>query len=403
MSLEIPRTAMDILRRFDWDDSAIPANGAARAASRANGATAEAADKSAKGSLPPLDLLVGGVEAYIRRYVVLPERACLPVALWTVATHAAQAFDCFPYLALFSPAKGCGKTRLLEVLETLALSPWHGTAPTPAALYRMMADCPTLLPDEVEALNSRNKSETALTILAILNAGHRKGATIPRCHGQKHELKHFPVYGPKAFAVIGRLPDTLTDRRIVITMQRRTADQRVERFLAPRAKADTKAMRGHLASFGQTYHGAIEQAYNRLLDADLKFLGDRDADLWMPLFAVCTVAAPGRVAELKQCAVALSASKAGDDTDDSLQLRLLVDIREAWPKDERQWDTASLIAGLKALEESPWASECELTPRKLARMLRRFDVEARKIRTGKRTLRGYLRGAFSRFLPLLGR
>ena len=265
-----------------------------------------------------------------------------------------------------------------------------------------MADCPTLLLDEVEALNSRNKSETVLTILAILNAGHRKGATIARCHGQKHELKHFPVYGPKAFAVIGRLPDTLTDRRIVITMQRRTADQRVERFLAPRAKADTKAMRGHLASFGQTYHGAIEQAYNRLLDADLKFLGDRDADLWMPLFAVCTVAAPGRVAELKQCAVALSASKAGDDTDDSLQLRLLVDIREAWPKDERQWDTASLIAGLKALEESPWASECELTPRKLARMLRRFDVEARKIRTGERTLRGYLYEelslAFSRYL-----
>jgi hypothetical protein len=389
--LEIPQAAMDILRRFDSDDSAIPVNGAAREG-----------DESAGENLPPLDSLLGGVEAYIRRYVVLPDRACLPVALWTIATHAAKTFECFPYLALFSPAKRCGKTRLLEVLETLASRPWRGTAPTPAALYRMMEDCPTLLLDEVEALNGRNKSETALTILAILNAGHRKGATIPRCDGQKHELKHFPVYGPKAFAVIGRLPDTLTDRSIVITMQRRTADQRVERFLAPRAKTDTKAVRGHLASFGSAYNGAIEQAYNRLLDTDLKFLGDRDADLWIPLFAVCTVAAPGRVAELKQCAVALSTSKAGDDADDSLPLKLLADIREVWPKNERQWETAGLTARLKALDESPWESECELTPRKLARMLRPFGVEARKIRTGERTARGYLHEelslAFSRYL-----
>ena len=116
----------------------------------------------------------------------------------------------------------------------LAVKPWRGTAPTPAALYRMMADSPTLLLDEVEALNSQTKSESAQAIHAILNAGHRKGATIPRCDGPKHELKHFPVYGPKAFAAIGRLPDTLTDRSIVITMQRRTKDQKVERFLTAR-------------------------------------------------------------------------------------------------------------------------------------------------------------------------
>lgn len=344
---------------------------------------------------------VAAVEAFIRRFVVLPEAAYLPVAIWIIATHAAQHFDCFPYLALLSPAKRCGKTRLLEVLETLVCGPWRGTAPTPAALYRMMAAAPTLLLDEVEAFNSKNKSESAQAILAILNAGHRKGATIPRCDGPRHELKHFPVYGPKAFAAIGRLPDTLTDRSIVITMQRRTKGQKVERFLTARATAEAKPMRDGVASFATAFQGVIGRAYSRLLDADLEFLGDRDADLWIPLFAICSASAPDRVAELKRCAVTLSAAKAGEDADDSLPLKLLTDINAVWPEEQERCDTTSLLERLKVLEESPWA-EYELSPRKLAKMLRPFGVEARGIRIGDRTPRGYeydsLKTAFSRYL-----
>jgi hypothetical protein len=296
--------------------------------------------------------VVRPVENYIRRYVVLPERAYLPMALWTIATYMPRSFECFPYLALFSPAKGCGKTRLLEVLEVLASRPWRGTAPTPAALYRMMANCPTLLLDEVEVLNGKNKSESALTLLAILNAGHRMGATILRCVGPTNNLKHFPVYGPKAFAVIGGLPDTLTDRSIVVTMQRRTVGQHVERFLAARAKKDVKAVCDALADFAKSDHEGVEQAYHQLLDDDLKFLTDRETDLWLPLFALCSVAAPGRVVELKECAIALSAAKAEEDVEDSHSLTLLRDIRGVWPVGEKQLDTASFIEKLKAIEES---------------------------------------------------
>jgi hypothetical protein len=335
--------------------------------------------------------LVSSVEDYIRRYAVLPQRAYLPTALWSIATYMPKAFGCFPYLALFSPAKRCGKTRLLEVLETLVSRPWRGTAPTAPALYRMLSDSPTLLLDEVEGLNRGNASETVQAVNAVLNAGHRKGATVPRCVGKKYELEYFPTYGPKAFAVIGRLSDTLADRSIIVTMQRRTEGQRIERFLAARANAEVKPVRDALADFAKGHSGEVEQAYSRLLDADLKSLGDRDADLWLPIFAVCTVAAPERVTELERCAVALCDAKAEGDVDDSLPLRLLADIREVWPTGEKQWDTASLIGELRAIEESPWSeSECELSPRKLARMLRPFGVQARKIRLEERTARGYL-------------
>jgi hypothetical protein len=150
----------------------------------------EALDIARQVALPglnshPADLtqIVDDVERFIRRFMVLPEAAYLPLAIWAMGTYAVQQFDCFPYIALLSPAKRCGKTRLLEVLETLVYLPWRGTAPTSAALYRMMTKAPTLLLDEVEAFNSKNKSESTQTILAILNAGHRKGATIPRCDG----------------------------------------------------------------------------------------------------------------------------------------------------------------------------------------------------------------------------
>ena len=63
---------------------------------------------------------------------------------------------------------------------------------------------------------------------------------------------------------------------------------------------------------------------------------------------------------------------------------------------------ADLLARLRALEDSPWASEVELNPRRLARMLRPFGIQRRQVRDGGRTAKGYifaeLRPAFDRYL-----
>jgi len=317
-----------------------------------------------------------------------------------MATHLANAFDAFPYIALVSPAKRCGKTRVLEVLELLCAKSWRGTSPTSAALYRMMADCPTLLLDEVEALNAKKPSEVSQAILAVLNAGHRKGATVPRCDGPKNELKHFAVYGPKAFAAIGGLPDTLADRCVCLTMQRRTESQKVARFLSSRAGAEVEPLRQRLIEWARKSHTAVKIAYEEM--GDLKFLSDRDADLWMPLFAVCAVASPERIAEFKASALTLTGAKAENDVEDSLPLKLLADVRTVWNQESRQMSTASILELLKDLSDSPWG-EYEFNPRKLAKMLRPFGVETRQIRLGTGTCKGYLLSqlteAFTRYLP----
>jgi hypothetical protein len=350
--------------------------------------------------------LLDQIEQYIRRYLVLPETAYLPVALWALATHAVQQFDCFPYLAVVSASKRSGKTRLQEVLETIVRKPWRGTAPSPAALYRMLEEAPTLLLDETEVLNGKNKSEMTQILLAVLNAGHRRGGTIPRCEGPKQQIRHFHVYGPKLFAAIGRLPDTLMDRSIVIRMKRRSKAQKVERFRQARATAEAKPIHDGAVRFVETQHPDIENAYQHALETDLEFLNDRDADIWTPLFTLCSVIAPERVPNLRTCALVLSADKADADVDDSYSLTLLRDIRVVWPGadsncEEDKCETAVLLEKLKTVEESPWLDH-QLTARKLARMLKPYDIEPRNIPVGDRRPKGYrfvdFKDAFGRYL-----
>ena len=344
---------------------------------------------------------LSAAERFIRRFCILPESAYLPLALWAVATHIPDAFGAFPYVALLSPAKGCGKTRVLEILELLCANPQRITSASPASIFRMMKDSPTLLLDEVEALRNSKPPESAQAILSILNAGHRKGATVPRCVPPDWSVEHFPVYGPKAFAAIGRLPDTLADRCICIRMQRKTASQFVERFLFARTPAEAQPVRDSIAALAESSIDAVRETYAGM--GDLGFLADREADLWMPIFAVCAVALPERVEELRKCALVLCGAKAADDLDDSLALTLLADVRRVWTPGHQNMTTASLKDALERLPEGDWGElEHKLSPKRLAGMLSPFGIEPRQVRIGSLSSKGYQRAdfeqAFSRYL-----
>jgi Protein of unknown function (DUF3631) len=336
--------------------------------------------------------VVASVEGFIRRYCVLPDEAYLAMALWVIATYLARdCFDVFPYLVASSPVPRCGKTRFLEVLELLCLNAWRGIAPSPAALFRMMANCPTLLLDEMETLKpSKNSSETQQAILAVLNAGYKRGSTVPRCEGRNHRVHHHPVYGPKAFATTSRLPSTLSDRSIVLQMQRRSANQRVERFRSSRAKNEAQDVVDTVVSWTAEHDEAVKAECEAM--ADLEFLNDRDAEIWMPLFTVCKLAVPEHLEELQKSAKKLCASKETDDQDSSLPLRLLADLRAVWRDGEINMATTDILAALRELDESPWRSDIELTPRKLARFLRPFGIQRRTVRTSSTTtFKGYSR------------
>ncbi|MFZ0963668.1 MAG: DUF3631 domain-containing protein [Terriglobia bacterium] len=341
------------------------------------------------------------VERFIAKFVILPSSARLPVALWGIATHLADSFDAFAYLALSSPLPQCGKTRTLEVLELLVATPWRGTAPTEAALFRFIeTKQPTLLLDEVEALSKRNASERDSAVLAILLAGYKKGQTVPRCVGANHELQHFHVYGPKAFACIGSLPAALQDRCIPIPMQRRGPGETVSRFRYEQAKREAGPVRAGLEKAVRVLGAEIKDAYSKL--PELAFLRDRDEELFAPLFAICAILAPERIDNLKHSAQDLCNFKTNDAVDDSLPQRLLADIQKVWPEGTGAMLTESLLQMLRDLPESPWGGEAAMSPRSLARKLRAFEVRPRLVRLGEVRGRGYIREeldrAFRRYL-----
>lgn len=66
-----------------------------------------------------------------------------------------------------------------------------------------------------------------------------------------------------------------------------------------------------------------------------------------------------------------------------------------------------VVSHYRIIEDSPWASEVELNPRKLARFLRPFRIESQQVRVGGKTAKGYyfseLEAAFVRYLGAEGK
>ena len=97
-------------------------------------------------SLTAAPKLLRDVEAFFRRFVVLPEASYLPLATWSLATHIFEMFHAYGYVAMQSPVRGCGKTRVLEVLECVCVRPWRVNSVTPAVIFRKIGGSkPTLL------------------------------------------------------------------------------------------------------------------------------------------------------------------------------------------------------------------------------------------------------------------
>ena len=345
------------------------------------------------------EALVADLERFITSYVVLPPQTSLPLATWTLATYCYDSFDCFAYLLVVSPAPRCGKTRLLETLSLIVSAPQRTANISESALFRVIEKfSPTLLMDEME--NLRGRGERSEYLRGLINAGNRCDATVMRCVGKDFDPKEFSVFCPKVISGIGHFPHTIKDRSIVVGMQRRKAEEKLRRFIFREARPIGEELRRRAQMFIERERQQVERAYTSL---DLQFLEDREAEVWEPLFALLGVADPSRVAELRTCAEQLCRQKASADADENLAVKLLSDLRDVWPEKRTHVWTRDLLGLLRALEESPWSTESDLNPRKMARLLRGFEIRTRKVRVGDSTGKGYLLGeleaAFRRYLP----
>jgi hypothetical protein len=199
-------------------------------------------------------------------------------------------------------------------------------------------------------------------------------------------VKHFPVFGPKALAGIGKLPDTVTDRAIPVRMLKRKRAEQVEKFRHRTASEEAAPIATALMA-ALVAQPPSDRAH---VPAELP---DRAADAWEPLLAIADAAGGTWPARARAAAVVLHASR---QQDDSLGLRLLSDVRLIFEaRGVERIFTFDLIAALEGDEEGPWASvRFPLTPHRLSKLLLPFEIEPKQLRIGSSNQKGYEREAF---------
>jgi hypothetical protein len=282
-------------------------------------------------------------------------------ALWVAHCHLIDCFETTPRLAFLSPEPSSGKTRALEITELLVPSPVLATNVSPAYLVRRIAaeDGVTILFDEIDTVFGPRAKDANEDVRALLNAGYRRGAVVGRCvmQGSTAVTEELPSFAPVALAGLGRLPDTVLSRSIVIRMQRRAPDEHVIPYRRREHVGEGQRLCSELAAWAAA-------AASRITVPDMPGeVIDRDADCWEPLLAVADA------------------------------------VDGHWPETAR-------CCAVAALDESPWADirGKPLNDRGLATRLRPYRIKPRTIRIGEATPRGYRRADFvpiwKRYLPL---
>jgi hypothetical protein len=351
-------------------------------------------------------VLLDDLKRVFTRFVVLPQWAAETLALWTVHTYAFQLRDVSTYVGLESPEKRCGKTTLLTVLSELVNRPMVAANISSPALFRVIEEMrPTLLIDEADTflqgndelrgiLNSGYSRKTAYVVRVANKFSSYNLPSIPVSSAAEAEavalgstrLARFSCWCPKVMAAIGRLPETLADRCIVIRMQRKTATEECERLRS----LEAMPIRRQCARFVKDHAEAIAAACPAMPSQ----MNDRAGDIWEPLLALADLAG-GPWPETARQAAAVLTAKAQETSPIS---SLLLDILMAFVNSgEEQIASRILVATLNESPDRPWAAARngkEITELWLSQKLRPYGVRPRTIRMGETTAKGYVKDEF---------
>lgn len=318
-----------------------------------------------------LDETLMNVSANLNNYLVTVAEALVVIPLWVTHTYCFNSFDYSPILHLKSPEKRCGKSKALDFLRRLVSRPLKTANASGAALFRAIEKWkPSCLIDEYDSA-CRQGTDHAEALRNVLNAGFERGNPCLRCSGDDFEPRVFDVYGPKAVACIGALPDTAADRSIVIPMRRKLKTEKVKRL----REFDATELQRKLARWVQDNAEALRQARPHIPPE----LDDRAADIWEPLFCIADAAGGDWPRWAREAAVTLSAHREGGET---FTERLLQDIRTVFDQEQAErLETDKLLFALEQKVESPWPTFCRgkpLNAHRLGRMLAEFGIEHRR-------------------------
>jgi uncharacterized protein DUF3631 len=208
-------------------------------------------------------------------------------------------------------------------------------------------------------------------------------------------LVRYSCWCPKVMAAIGRLPETLADRCIVIRMQRKTAKEECERL----RNLEATSLRRQCARFVADHESEIARARPEVPSS----LNDRAADIWEPLLALADLAGGDWPERGRAAAVSLSANAQENNPIGSLLLDILVVFVQT---EEDRMFSRDLVEGLNQFGERPWAELRKgkvITELWLAQQLRPYGVRPATLRIAGVKAKGYVQAdfgeVFRRYIP----
>jgi hypothetical protein len=274
-------------------------------------------------------------------------------------------------------------------------------SPSPWGEGRGEGELQMARPDEVHGegrVRGNGSSDTPLSTInsATINHSTPSTSTNPLIHQSNTpslqnsttpptllpSVTSFSCWCPKLISQIGRLPDTLADRCIIIRMQRKTRHEQCERL----RNLDAEPLKQQCARFVLDHQQQIAAARPQLPPS----LSDRAADIWEPLLALADLAGGDWPEKARQAAVSLSA--AAQETNPIGSLLLDIFVLFLAQKGDRMF-SRTLIASLSRFAGRPWAELTngkEITELWLSQQLRPYGVRPRTFRIEGTQAKGYL-------------
>ena len=337
--------------------------------------------------------LLASLSSLVSRYIHLPATSADATALWIIHTYLHARLEISTFLNLTSATKRCGKSLLLEVLAELVYRPLALSGRiTSAALFRTIElHAPTLLLDEADTFFGNDEE-----LRGVVDGSQRRDlAYVLRCVGEEHEPRRFVTWCPKAIAGIGKLPETVVDRSLVLNLERRPTNERTLPRWRDRDRKAIEELKRRLARWLVDNEEAILAARARV--SYPPGLHDRARDAWESLLAIAEIACGKWSNQSGRGWAACEALRPNENDETGIREQLLADLRVVFAKagNPEVLSTQKILDALHQLESRPWSewgrSNRPLTPRGLSSLLAPFRVKSENQRCGGRQFKGYRR------------
>jgi hypothetical protein len=332
------------------------------------------------------------VAEFCSRFIYAKPAEIDTLAAWIAHTYVYRGFGYTPRLGVFAENENSGKSTVLKMVLAMGDKPIKTMNASANAVYAIIAQQhPTLCIDESDNIFGKTGSgEKGRVLRGILNEGVEEDGVVLRMVGGAPTP--FPVFGPAAFAGLGRLPKTMMSRCVIINLKQAPPDtiQQYDRRLYGAEGAKVKeALQAWVTSRGAELN----------LDPALPDgLYNRAGQCWRVLISIGDAAGPVWGKRMRDAGLELVLGQTATTRLSPAEDLIETVVKYALPS--AFMPTTDLINLLRMAKEEghilwcEWLADPIVAARQLASLLRDYGIEAKQKWLDGENRRGYYAADF---------